>query len=508
MKLKDLIKGIPVIQVKGSLEVEVSGIGYDSRKAAPGELFVCIPGTKDDGHKYVAQARERGVVGFLAGREVEAEAAQAVVVVEEPRLQMGKLASRLAGEPSRNMELVAITGTNGKTTISYLVESVTKAQGRECGVIGTITHRWKGREVQSNNTTPESTDVIAFLSQMRSAGVSRVAMEVSSHALDQKRVAGIAFRAGIFTNLTPEHLDYHKTMENYFQAKAKLFTEVLPGKWLVDKIDYEPVASINLDDEYGQRLFKIASGKKAGYALNSPANYKGELLSHGWDGIQLKMTCPDGQLILKSPLLGRINAYNILAAGSALLELGVRPEHLIKGVETLCQVPGRMERVDNGRGILALVDYAHTPDALENAVAIAKELKKNRLILVFGCGGDRDRTKRPKMGEIGALNAELLIVTSDNPRTEDPQKIIEEIVPGVEKTGFKKLARLDHDGSGWMVEPDRRAAIELALSAAAEGDCVLIAGKGHEDYQIVGTTKSHFDDREEVRRVLGARGTR
>jgi len=508
MKLKDLIKGIPTKSIKGSLELEVSGISYDSRKAGPGDLFVCIPGTKDDGHKYVKQARERGVVGFLASREVEAEAGQVVVAVEEPRLEMGKLASRLAGEPCRKMEMVAITGTNGKTTISYFIEAITAAQGKECGVIGTISHRWKGREIPANNTTPESVDVIGYLTGMKKAGVSRVAMEVSSHALDQKRVAGIAFCAGIFTNLTPEHLDYHKNMENYFSAKARLFTEVLPGKWLLEKIDYEPVAAINLDDDYGKRLFEITKCRKAGYALKNPAQYQGEILEHGWAGIKLKMKSPAGEFMLQSPLLGRINAYNILAAASALMELGTRPEQVVKGVKALRQVPGRMERVENDKGFLVLVDYAHTPDALENAVSIANELKKNRLVLVFGCGGDRDRTKRPKMGEIGARNAEFLIVTSDNPRTEDPLAIIAEIKPGVEKTGFKKLAKPGNGPKGWMVEPDRRSAIEMALASAKEGDCVLIAGKGHEDYQILGDRKIHFDDREEVRRVLGAKGTR
>ena len=508
MKLTELIKGIPVRSLSGNTGVEVTGVSYDSRKTRPGDLFVCIPGTKDDGHKYVAQARERGVVGFLASREVEADAGHAVVVVEEPRLEMGKLASRLAGEPSRKMRMVGITGTNGKTTISYLLESISRAEGKDCGVIGTIAYRWKDQEIESSNTTPESVDVIGFLKRMVDAGVERAVMEVSSHALAQKRVGGIAFRAGIFTNLTPEHLDYHQNMEAYFLAKAKLFTEGLSGKWLAEKIDddFEPVSSLNLDDAYGPKLFELALPKKVGYALANPkAAYRGDVLKYGWDGIKMKIVHPRGELVVQSAMLGKINAYNILAAASTLMEMGTRPEKIAEGVAALKQVPGRMERVPNNQGILVLVDYAHTPDALENVVSIVQELKNKRLILLFGCGGDRDRKKRPEMGIIGAQNADLLVVTSDNPRTEDPGRIIEEIEAGISKTGFKKLAKPSAGLKGYLVEPDRKAAIELALNAAQEGDLVLLAGKGHEDYQIIGTTKIHLDDREEVRRVLGVK---
>jgi len=506
MKLRDLLKDIPVRSVTGNLEAEISGISYDSRKARPGDLFACIPGTRDDGHKYVKQARGLGVVAFLASREVEAGAHEAVVVVDEPRVEMGKLASRLAGEPSRKLELIGITGTNGKTTVSYLVESITQAEGKDCGVIGTISYRWKGKEFPSTNTTPESAEVIGFLAEMVRSNVTRVAMEVSSHALDQKRVAGLSFRAGIFTNLTPEHLDYHENMEAYFLAKARLFTEVISGAWLSEKVEFAPVSTINIDDAYGRKLYEMAQGKKIGYSLhNQSARYSGKIIRHGWDGITMEMQHPSGQLELSSPMLGRINAYNILAASATLLELGTEPEKVRQGVAALKQVPGRMELVPNDKGFLVLVDYAHTPDALENVVKIAKELNVKRLILVFGCGGDRDRKKRPEMGEIGVRNAELAVVTSDNPRTEDPRAIIEEIVAGIKPTGVKRLAKSGNNARGYMVEPDRRAAIELALASASPGDCVLIAGKGHEDYQIIGTTKIHFDDREEVRRVLGAK---
>jgi len=507
VKLKDLIKGMPIRSLKGDPEVEVSGISYDSRQAKPGDLFVCISGTKDDGHKYAKHAGERGVVAFLASREVEAEAHKAVVVVDEPRLEMGKLASRLAGDPSRQMELIGVTGTNGKTTISYLIESITCAQGQECGVIGTISYRWKAKEMPSSNTTPESVDVIGLLDQMLKEGVSRAALEVSSHALDQKRVAGISFRAGIFTNLTPEHLDYHENMEAYFLAKAKLFTEALAGKWLANEAESEPVSVINLDDPYGSKLFEMAPAKKVGYSLSDKdAAYRGELLEQGWNGLKMRLICPLGKTVLKSALPGKINAYNILAASAALIELGAPLEQVVQGVHALNQVPGRMERILNDKGFLVLVDYAHTPDALENVVKIVKELAIRRLILVFGCGGDRDRKKRPKMGEIAAQNAELVIVTSDNPRSEDPVRIINEIEAGIFKTGFKKLNNPGPEAKGYIVEPDRRAAIEIALTSACKGDGVLIAGKGHEDYQIIGDRKIHFDDSEEVRRIFGVKG--
>jgi len=507
MKLMELLKGINTRSIKGDLAAEISGISYDSRKAGPGDMFVCIPGTKDDGHKYVKQARERGVVVFLASREVEAEAAQAVVVVDEPRLEMGKLASRLAGEPSRKLQLLGITGTNGKTTVSYLVESISAAEGMDCGVIGTINYRWKGQEISSSNTTPESVEVIGFLDQMLKAGVRRAAMEVSSHALDQKRVAGICFKAGIFTNLTPEHLDYHENMEAYFLAKARLFTEALAGKWLAEKINFAPLSVINLDDAFGEKLLALAAGKKVGYSLaKKSALYRGQIVHYGWDGIRIKMTVPGGELELQSPMLGKINAYNILAASACLIELGTAREKIAQGVAALKQVPGRMERVPNSRGLLVLVDYAHTPDALENLVRIAKEMEIKRLVLVFGCGGDRDRKKRPEMGKIAAANAELVVVTSDNPRTEHPGKIIAEIEAGIKPTGFSKAQKPGPDSKGYIIEPDRKAAIQMALASAREGDCVLIAGKGHEDYQILGEKKIHFDDREEVRRALGAKG--
>jgi UDP-N-acetylmuramoyl-L-alanyl-D-glutamate--2,6-diaminopimelate ligase len=504
MRFRDLLKGIPNKGLTGNLDAEVKGISYDSRRARAGDIFVCVPGTKEDGHKYISQVRGLGVVGLLTGREVEAEANEAVAVVAEPRMVMGQLASRLAGDPSRKMEVVGITGTNGKTTISYLIESISRAEAKECGVIGTINYRWMGKELQSNNTTPESVDIIGLMKEMQESGVIRAAMEVSSHALDQKRVAGIAFRAVIFTNLTPEHLDYHKTMDGYFQAKAKLFTEVISGDWLDRGLDFTPVSAINLDDEFGVKLYQIAQGRKSGYSLDNPeAQYRGKIVEYGWNGIRLAMTTPTGELILQSPLLGRINAYNILAAASALLELGAPANSVAHGVAQLKAVPGRLERVETGRGFLAIVDYAHTPDALENVIRITRELNVKRLILVFGCGGDRDRTKRPKMGAIGARGADLLIVTSDNPRTEDPAAIIAEIEAGIKETGASEPVKPGKDAKGYCVEPDRRAAIGAALASAREGDCVLIAGKGHEDYQILGSQKVHFDDREEIHRALG-----
>lgn len=505
MKLKDLIYGLPVKAVLGNTEIEVSGISCDSRSVEPGELFVAIPGTRLDGHNFIKQARDRGVVAFLVSREVEAEKEEAVVVVSEPRLMMGILASRLSGEPSRKMDVIAITGTNGKTTTSYLIESICSAEGKECGVIGTINYRWKNKSVSATNTTPESLEIIKLLSQMLKDGVKRVAMEVSSHALSQKRVSGINFCAGIFTNLSPEHLDYHKDMEDYFRAKSLLFTEALSGKWLSQTPEQEPISVINLDDAYGKRLMKMAYGKKIGYGVeNSDADYKAKIIEHNWDGIRISVCSRFGEIELKSPLLGRVNAHNIVAAACTLLELGVKPEAIVRGVETLKSVPGRMERVDNKQGFLVLVDYAHTPDALEKTILSVKDLGIRRLILVFGCGGDRDRSKRPRMGEIGARAAQILIVTSDNPRTEDPLKIISEIEMGVEKTGVSKINHINENKKGYIIEPDRRKAIEMALKLAREGDAVLIAGKGHEDYQIIGTEKIHFDDREEVRRILGA----
>ena len=504
MKLKDLIKGIPVKSWKGNLEVEILGISYDSRKVSFGDLFVCIPGAKDDGHNYVKQAGDRGAVGFLASREVEIEPEKALVVVDEPRAEMGKLASRLAGEPSKKMEVIGITGTNGKTTISYLIEAISRSEGKECGVIGTVSYRWKGKEIPATNTTPESVEIINLLKSMLEDGVQRAVLEVSSHSLAQKRVAGIEFKAGIFTNLSPEHLDYHKDLEDYFQAKARLFTEVLTGKWLLEPGLNQPISLINLDDPYGRRLFQTATGKRVSYGISSPdAHYQAEILKMNWEGLEMKISSPKGDFLLKSKLVGRPNALNLLASSAMMLELGTPIDKIQAGIEALKKIPGRMEIIQGKNGLKVVVDYAHTPDALEKVLQCLRELAPKRLLVVFGCGGDRDRSKRPKMGEISARYGDLVIITSDNPRTEDPLKIISEIEPGVKKAGMEKLKHFNSTSQGYLIEPERRKAIEIALELAGEEDCVLVAGKGHEDYQIIGEQKIHFDDREEVRKILG-----
>ena len=504
MKLKELLKGIAIKQVKGDLGVEITGISYDSRSVKRGDLFVCITGTKDDGHRYASEASRRGAVAFLAKREVKISSEQALILVEEPRLEMGKIADRFFDQPSKKIEVIGITGTNGKTTISYLIESISLAQNVPTGVIGTVNYRWQGKEIPAKNTTPESVEIISLLSQMQRDGIKRVVIEVSSHSLAQKRVSGIEFKAGLFTNLSPEHLDYHRDMEDYFQAKARLFTDVLAGKWLSEPVITEPISVINIDDPYGKRIFDLAVGKKISYSLKSKeANYRAEIIKLGWDGLELKVHSGDGEFAIKSSLVGRPNAMNILASSALMHELGADWEQIQKGIESLKNVPGRMEIFNSKNRFQVVVDYAHTPDALEKVLRTIREIGAQRLIVVFGCGGDRDEGKRPKMGEISATLADIAIITSDNPRSEDPLKIISQIEQGAKKVGAEKLKALGANSKGYFIEPDRRKAIEMSLNIAQKGDCVLIAGKGHEDYQIIGDRKIHFDDREEVRRILG-----
>ena len=488
----------PVLQQVG-LEVpvgvatgELSGISCDSRRIGRGTLFVGLPGTQVDGGCFWPQALQAGAVAAVIS---EAAAAlqppgpgDAVLVAPEPLTRWaGELAAAFWSQPSRRLALIGVTGTNGKTTTTYLIEHLAVSSGRPSALFGTLVNRWPGHSVTAQHTTAFADLLQAQLAQAVEAGAQIGAMEVSSHALDQQRVAGCHFSGAVFTNLTQDHLDYHPSMQAYFEAKARLFAEPLLAGGAV----------VNGDDPWGAQLVSRLGKACWRSSLEDPS---AELfirdLQLGAGGVRGVLQTPAGEGTFHSPLLGRFNLMNLLQAVGALVQQGVPLAQLLEGLASFRGVPGRMERVvvgDGGGDPAVLVDYAHTPDGLANALAACRPFTKGRLICVFGCGGDRDRSKRPQMGQIAAQLADQLYVTSDNPRTEDAQQILADVTAGIAP------------GASMQVEADRAVAIAAAIAAAAPGDLVLIAGKGHEDYQILGTTKVHFDDREEAEKALRCR---
>jgi UDP-N-acetylmuramoyl-L-alanyl-D-glutamate--2,6-diaminopimelate ligase len=505
MKLKDLIKGMDMTGCRGNMDTEIRGIAYNSKKVNPGYMFAAVKGTAMDGHSFIPEAIGQGASAILVSRPLRPPQGTAVIQVQDVRMAMGQIAARMSGNPSHKLHLVGITGTNGKTTITYILEAIIKAAGKKPGVIGTVNYRYPGVTKPAPTTTPESVDIHQMLAEMKTRGVTHVFMEVSSHALDQKRVAGARFEQALFTNLSQDHLDYHADMEDYFLAKKKLFTEVLTGKWELDREKHTTpgVSVINMDDYYGRILMKESPGRTIGYALeNQHPNVRGKILRLDEKGLEIEIKTENEKFIIKSPVLGRHNATNLLAAVASAIEMRMDSQTIKKGVAALKSVPGRLEPIKNNKGILVLVDYAHSPDALKKALSASRELCQGRLILVFGCGGDRDRTKRPQMGEVAGRKADLVVVTSDNPRSEDPKGIIEEIMPGIEISGAGNISDLAKAEKGCLVLEDREKAIQMAVKAARRGDVVLIAGKGHEDYQIIGDRKIQLDDRELAEKAL------
>jgi UDP-N-acetylmuramoyl-L-alanyl-D-glutamate--2,6-diaminopimelate ligase len=476
---------------------EISGISCDSRRVGPGTLFVGLPGSRVDGGQYwpevLAAGAAAAVIGPAASAAQPPGPADPVLVLPDPvATWAGELASAFWQHPSQRLALIGVTGTNGKTTTTHLIEHLAAAAGQPTALFGTLINRWPGHSVTAQHTTAFADGLQPQLAQAVEAGARIAAMEVSSHSLDQQRVAGCRFAGAVFTNLTQDHLDYHPSMQAYFEAKALLFAEPL--------IDGGG-AVVNVDDPWGERLAEdlIARGQRCWRAsLERPdADLRIEDLSMGSTGVGGTLVSPVGRGAFRSPLVGRFNLMNLLEAVGVLLQQGLRLDPLLAALASFRGVPGRMERVSLG-GTAApapavLVDYAHTPDGLENALSACRPFTSGRLICVFGCGGDRDRGKRPQMGAIAARLADAVVVTSDNPRTEDPQRILEDVVAGIAP------------GVALQVEIDRARAIARAIASASPQDLVLIAGKGHEDYQILGITKVHFDDREEAEKALRAR---
>jgi UDP-N-acetylmuramoyl-L-alanyl-D-glutamate--2,6-diaminopimelate ligase len=500
LRLSDLLEGVPGARVEGDAGAPISEVRDDSRLVGPGDLFVAVAGTKEDGRRFIQTAIERGAAAVLAEGEAP-EGIATFVRVDSARLALGRIAANRY-PAGRGLTLTAVTGTSGKTTMTYLMESILTAAGRRPGVVGTVTYRYPGVAQPAPLTTPGPLQLHAFFAEMQAAGCTDAVLEASSHALEQGRVHGCAFRVAALTNVTLDHLDYHGTREAYFAAKSILFRELL-----------EPAAGTAVmfaDREDGRQMLAEARGRTLTVTTTAGVGADVHVVERALDGRGTKATLatPSGPLEIASPLVGDYNLENMtLAAGMAIAH-GVSPEAIARGIAALPGVPGRLERVANDAGVLCLVDYSHKPDALERALAALRPLTARRLILVFGCGGDRDRTKRPIMGEVAARGADVVLVTSDNPRTEDPRSIIDMIVPGVVRGGGveRSVAELAAGSTGFHVDPDRRSAIRAAVEAAREGDTVVIAGKGHEDYQILGAVKIHFDDREEAAAAFAARG--
>jgi UDP-N-acetylmuramoyl-L-alanyl-D-glutamate--2,6-diaminopimelate ligase len=485
--LRELLAALPDAEMRGDPAVPVSGLAYRSSDAGPHFLFFCVPGTKVDGHDFAAEAAARGATAVLVERWLDLPDAVTQARVPSVRAAMGLVASAFYGRPSDRMVLVGVTGTNGKTTTTYILEAVFRAAGLVPGVIGTTGARVDGAPVPIERTTPEAPDFHRLLAEMIHRGVQAVAMEVSSHGLDQHRVGGARYACSVFTNLSQDHLDYHGTIEEYYRAKARLFTPEMSDR-----------AAVNVDPSEGRRLVDEIGGSipVITYGVADDADVRATDVDVGSDGVSFRV---DGREV-RSPLRGAFNVQNILAALAAARQVGIDEDVAIRGIGAVRDVPGRFEPVDAGQSFQVLVDYAHTPDSVENVLRAARVLAgAGRVLVVLGCGGDRDRGKRPLMGEAATRLADLAVITSDNPRSEDPLSIIAEIEPG---------ARLG--GGRYVIEPDRREAIGHALREARPSDVVVIAGKGHETGQEFADRTIPFDDRvvarEELERLASGLG--
>ncbi|EXX91688.1 UDP-N-acetylmuramoylalanyl-D-glutamate--2,6-diaminopimelate ligase [Paenibacillus darwinianus] len=464
-------------------EAQITGIETDSRKVKPGDLFICLPGHTVDGHDYAQDAVDRGATALVVQRRLDAAVPQ--IVVKDSRLAMAVMAGLFYGNPSERMKLIGVTGTNGKTTVTYLVEKIMQGAGFPAGVIGTIERRYAGRTFPMSGTTPEALDLQRYLHDMAEAGTAYCAMEVSSHALEQGRVKGCHFRTVVFTNLTQDHLDYHGTMERYAAAKELLFARL--GNTYPAEAERRSYAVLNADDGASASFTRATSAEVITYGVDREADIRASDIRITATGTSFHVATFRGETDITLRMVGKFNVYNALAAlGAALIE-GISLEAAKASLEAVPGVPGRVEAVDAGQSFAVVVDYAHTPDGLENVLKAVREFAARKVYCVFGCGGDRDRTKRPIMGRIAASYADYVIVTSDNPRTEEPHAILADIEAGLQADGVP--------AERYELIADRRAAIEKAVEMASPDDVVLIAGKGHETYQIIGKETFDFDDR-------------
>lgn len=500
MVLKDLLEGVRVIKLYSGMygkmvltqDVSVQNIRYDSRKVGPGDMFVALRGTASDGHRFIQTAMHAGAIVVVVDDDAALPDTLFMhegvlkVVVPDARAALARLSANFYGRPGDTLTLVGVTGTNGKTTTTHLVRSIMEAHGQKSGLVGTIEYRIGGQVIPATHTTPESLELNALLADMVQQGCTAAVMEVSSHALAMHRVDGMKFRAGVFTNLTQDHLDYHGTMEEYFRVKKRLF----------EQLGDDAVAVVNDDDAYGRRMVEGSAARVITYGTGGGADVQATAIALSVGGSRCTISYGEDALEIRSSLTGRFNIANILAAYATGIGLGIPAETVRAGIAQVQAVRGRFEQIVAPAGWTAVIDYAHTPDALENCLHTIREIMPggSRIITVFGCGGNRDRGKRPVMGRIATTLSDVTIITSDNPRNEDPEMIIREILAGA---GGANNVR---------TEADRRKAIRLALTDARPGDVVLVAGKGHETYQVVSDTKHHFDDREEVEAFIREKG--
>ena len=485
MILAEIIKGIDTLSISGDSGINITGLAYDSRKVKKGYLFFALPGEHNDGHAFIRQAVEQGAVAVVHERPeqhlIDTRVAEvARIRVKDSREALALAANNFFKRPSESLKVIGITGTNGKTTTSYLIKAILEEWGQKVGLIGTIQYVVKDVVYDAVHTTPEALEFQALLHEMLTKNCGYVVTEVSSHALAQKRVDGTVFKGAVFTNLTRDHLDFHKTLEDYFSSKTRLFTELL---------DSDATAVINYDDPWGRKLIGLIKGKVHTFGLETGSDLMATGISDSVSGLKFSVILNNKKYEVVSSLMGLPNVYNILSAAGLSLSMGVPWEVVLEGIRKAGPAKGRFEKVDAGQEFLAIVDFAHTEDALERLIYTARGISRGKIIIVFGCGGDRDRGKRPVMGAIATKLGDLVIITSDNPRSEKPGEIIKEIEAGVVRNNY-------------LVEPDRKEAIRKAVEMAGKDDIVLIAGKGHETYQAIGETRYKFSDREVLEEAI------
>jgi UDP-N-acetylmuramoyl-L-alanyl-D-glutamate--2,6-diaminopimelate ligase len=479
--LKELLATLPSKKIFGQTDLKIEKIEYDSRKINPGDLFVAITGFKEDGHKHVNSALEKGAVGVVAQTDGDYKA-KVKIIVPDSREALALLSCAFFDSPSERLKVVGITGTNGKTSITYLVKSILEKATRRVGLIGTIAYYVGEEKLPATNTTPESLDLQRMFSRMLGRGTDSVVMEVSSHALALKRVIGVDFDVAVFTNLDREHLDFHKTLSAYKESKGRLF----------EMLSHKSYAVINRDDPNWRYFYDKTKARRLTYSLNDhQADFHAKSYSCDLKGSHIDLVTPDGEMEMSLRLLGETNIYNALASAAVGVALKVDLETIKSGLESAEGIPGRMEKIQSGQDFKVLIDYAHTPNALERLLKTVRRVTEGQLLVLFGCGGDRDQGKRPEMGKVASLFADKIFLTEDNPRSEDPQRIIDQIMQGV-----KNKEKVE-------IIIDRKEGIKKAVSMAKSGDTLVLAGKGHEDYQIKKGKKSHFSDKETVLELLG-----
>lgn len=488
MSFGELTRALPGARAAGDFSVRVAGVAYDSRRVRPGDVFVAVAGFEADGHDFAEAALAAGAAALVVERRLEGISPETPqFVASSCREALARIGDAFYGHPSGELALIGVTGTNGKTTTAFLIDAILRSSGRPSGLMGTIHYRVGGDVFEEPRTTPEGPDLQRYLRRMADAGAPHAVMEVSSHGLALGRLLGCAFQTAVFTNLTQDHLDFHGDMESYFQAKRKLFREFAPAH-----------SVLNADDAYGRRLAAEARGRVWTYAVDGAAEVRAESVSSAPSGMRFQLAAPGGCAWVETPLVGRHNLSNILAASAACLSCGLTPEEVAAGVRSLRSIPGRFERIDAGQPFLVVVDYAHTEDALARLLEFARPLAAGRILTLMGCGGDRDREKRPRMAAAALSASDYVVMTSDNPRTEAPQAILREVESGA--------ALVPGSAGRWRTIVDRREAIQAIVASASAGDAVIIAGKGHEAYQVLGKERVPFDDREEARRALRLAG--